>query len=120
MADQITLKSLSIEGKHGYYDTERENGNRFEIDLTASGNFREAIRNNDLTRTFDYEQADKIVRQVMEGESELLIETLCNKIGEQIFRHFSHVDELTVSVRKLNPPIKSAAQYAQITMTWRR
>ncbi len=120
MADQITLKSISIEGKHGYYDVEREKGNRFEVDLEATGQFREAILKNDLTLTFDYEKAEKIVRDVMKGSPERLIETLCHKIGDQMFHSFTHIEKLTVSVRKLDPPIASPAKFAQIRMTWRR
>lgn len=118
--DRITLKSLRFHGKHGYYDEERENGNEFEIDLVAKGDFKPAIKKSDLSGTFDYQQAEEIVRKVMEGPSQLLIETLCTDIGERVFRSFGIVEELRVSVRKLRPPIDTPSEYAEITMTWNR
>lgn len=118
--DRITLKSLKIHGKHGYYPEERENGNHFEIDLTATGNFRGSIKNDNLVETFDYQVADKIVRDVINGPSEKLIETLCVKIGDQLFEKFSSINALTVSLRKMNPPIETPAAYAEITMQWSR
>lgn len=118
--DQITLKSLKIHGKHGYYPEERENGNHFEVDITATGHFRSSIKKDNLEETFDYQVAEKIVADIVNGPSEKLIETLCAKIGDQLFQNFSSIESLTVSLRKMDPPIKTPADYAEITMQWSR
>lgn len=118
--DRITLKSLKIHGKHGYYPEERENGNHFEIDIIASGHFRDSIKTDNLTETFDYQVAEKIVRDVINGASEKLIETLCAKIGDRLFQEFPPLKTLTVSLRKMNPPIETPAAYAEISMQWSR
>lgn len=118
--DRITLKALKVEGKHGYYPEEREKGNRFEIDLIAVGSFRKAISEDDLSKTFDYEKAEKTILKVMNGPSEKLIEKLCAKIGDQLFDQFQQISLLTVSVRKLNPPINTPSDYAEIKMLWKR
>lgn len=120
LPDTITLKSLALHAKHGYYDEEREKGNRFEIDLTASGNFRRSSDGDDLTQTFDYEKAEQVVLDVMNGPPEKLIETLCQKIGNHLFSEFTMIKALSVTVRKLNPPIQTPAAYAEITMRWNR
>lgn len=118
--DRITLKSLKIHGKHGYYPEERQNGNHFEIDITASGNFRKSIKTDNLAETFDYQVAEKIVQDVLNGPSEKLIESLCAKIGDRLFENFSAIQALTISLRKMNPPIATPAAYAEITMQWSR
>ncbi len=118
--DRITIKSLKIHGKHGHHPEERENGNDFEIDIIASGYFRDSIKNDDLTKTFDYKVADKFVRDVINGPSEKLIETLCAKIGDRLFHKFTAIKALTVSLRKMSPPIETPAAYAEITMQWSR
>lgn len=118
--DRITIKSLSFRGKHGYYSEEREEGNAFEVDVTAEGEFRESIRKNDLEKTFNYEMAAMYAEKIISGPSELLIETLCYRIGEAIFEKAESVLKLTVVVRKLHPPIKNDAEYAEIEMTWNR
>lgn len=118
--DKITLKSLKIFGKHGYYDHERKNGNEFEIDVIAKGNFKNAIEGNRLDKTFNYELVEQITRDIFSGPEEKLIETLCQKIGEQIFEKSPLIKNLNISVRKMNPPIQSPAAYAEITMTWKR
>tara|TARA_R100001143_G_C3360849_1_gene135467 strand:+ start:16387 stop:16746 length:360 start_codon:yes stop_codon:yes gene_type:complete len=118
--DKITIKSLKYSGLHGYYDREREDGNVFEIDATAKGDFKSAIENNDLDQTFNYEIVEEVAGKILAGKSEKLIETLCKKIGDDLFERSPHVKELAITVRKLNPPIKTPAAYAEITMVWKR
>lgn len=118
--DRITIKGLSFPGKHGYYPEERESGNEFEVDVIAEGDFKEAIQNNELDRTFNYELAAECAKHVISGPSELLIEALCYRIGEAVFAQAATVKILTVIVRKLHPPIEAEAEYAEIQMTWNR
>ena len=73
--DKITLKSIEYFASHGYYDSEREKGNRFEVDIVAEGDFRKAANEEDLNDTFDYETAEKAASEIMNGTSEKLIET---------------------------------------------
>jgi dihydroneopterin aldolase len=118
--DHITLKSLRFDGKHGYLDKEREAGNRFELDVKAAGYFKASIRGSDLKKTFDYNLVKKVAEDVFTGPSEKLIESLCKRIGDRIFEQAPLVEEMSVSLRKLNPPIGAPCDYAEITMTWKR
>lgn len=118
--DTLTLKSIQLEGKHGYYETEREQGNRFEVDIILKGNLRDAAESDDLALAFDYQAAEQIVRQVIEGPPQHLIESLCKKIGDAIFERFPNVSDLKIALRKLNPPLESPAAYAEIRMQWQR
>lgn len=118
--DILTLKSLKYSAPHGYYHEERERGNDFEVDLQAGGDFRAAISGDQLAQTFDYEKAESLVTSVMEGQPEKLIETLCRRIGKEIFEQITVIEWLRVSVRKMNPPVGRTAKYAEITMEWKR
>jgi dihydroneopterin aldolase len=116
--ETLTLKSLQFHAYHGYYSREREEGNDFEIDLVFSANLRKAGNSDDLRDTIDYQKVTQIAAAVMEGESVKLIETLARRIGDQLFDHFEMVQELTVSVRKLEPPLDVETAYSEITMQW--
>ncbi|TVR15802.1 MAG: dihydroneopterin aldolase [Balneolaceae bacterium] len=118
--DKLTIKALKFRGNHGYYENERLEGNDFELDVSAWGNFREAAQNRELTSTFNYEHVETVALNVLHGEPEKLIETLCMKIGDQLFEKSPRIKKLTVALRKLNPPINIPADYAEITMTWKR
>lgn len=118
--DTITIKALKFYGKHGYYDHEREKGNQFELDVTAKGYFKESVKQDDLNKTFDYQQVEKIAGKVFSGPPEKLIEALCLRVGERIFEQMPLVKQLKVGLRKMNPPIETQAEYAEIIMKWKR
>lgn len=116
----LTLKSIQLEGKHGFFDSERKQGNRFEIDIILKGNFRNAGEKDDLALTPDYRVAEQIANQVITGPSQKLIESLCKKIGDTLFERYTNISELEIALRKLNPPLQSTVKYAEIRMQWQR
>ncbi len=118
--DTLTLKSLQYHGKHGFYELERTEGNEFEVDLVFYADLHQSRTTDDLSQTIDYEKAEQIVRNIMNGPSVKLIETLANKIGDQLFDKFIIAQELEIRVRKLNPPLKTDTEYSQVTCRWSR
>lgn len=114
----LTLKGLRYEARHGYYEREREQGNRFEVDLIFSADLSEAARTDDLEKTIDYERAEALVRGVMHGPSLHLIEALAQRIGDKVYDAFPQLQGLEVRLRKLNPPIQTDCRYTEIVLTW--
>lgn len=120
MLDTLTVKSLQLEGKHGFYESEREIGTLFELDVTVKGNFRDAARSDDLEKAFNYETVVSEAMRVMEGPSRKLIETLCHELGESLFHSHQQILFLEVAIRKLHPPLPEPAAYTEIRMEWQR
>lgn len=118
--DSLILKGLSFHALHGYYERERIEGNDFEVDLVFYADLSKAARNDDLSETVDYQKAEQLVKDIMEGPSRKLIETLTHKIGEQLFGTFQNLHKLEVSVRKLHPPLETETEYSEVRMTWQR
>lgn len=118
--DTLILKSIELEGKHGVHEEERLHGNRFELDVTLRGSFRAAGKSDDLSRTVDYSQIEKIALEVMQGPSKHLIETLCLTIGDRLFEALPGVSTMELALRKLSPPLESPTAWAEIRMQWQR
>ncbi|WP_441001019.1 dihydroneopterin aldolase [Fodinibius sp. SL11] len=118
--ETLTLKSLRFKGYHGYYEKERQQGNDFEVDIIFSADLRKAGDSDQLDDTIDYQEVLSIVKEVMHGPSQKLIETLAKRIGDQLFGQFSQVQSIEVSVRKLHPPLDIETAYSEITMQWQR
>lgn len=118
--DTLTLKGLSYTANHGYYEQERRDGNDFEVDLIFKADLKTAGQNDNLRQTLDYQEAEKIVRQIMTGPSVKLIETLTIKIGDALFEAFPASARLEVVVRKLNPPLQTPTTYSEVRMSWQR
>lgn len=117
--DKLVLKGLRFHGLHGVYEEEKIIGNTFEVDLTFSLSLQEAAENDDLKHTIDYAKARTIVANIMENNSLNLIETLCLKIGSQLFKELQ-AQEIEVKVRKMNPPMDGETEFSEVTMQWPR
>jgi len=114
----LTLNGLQYTARHGVYDKERREGNRFEVDLEFTADFTAAALDDDLTKSIDYEQAEKVVKNVMSGSPVHLIETLAHRIGTRLIETFPSLEKLEVCVRKLNPPFETPCHYSEIRMSW--
>ena len=118
MMDKLVLKGLKFRANHGYFENERVEGNDFEVDLIFKLFLKSAGEHDDLSKTIDYYEAQKIVASVMNGEPVKLIETLVLRIGNKLDKELANVDGFSVTVRKLNPPMEGAAEYSEVTMKW--
>lgn len=117
MADQIELKGLRVLGRHGALDGEQDAAQPFEVDLEVEADFAAAVADDDLAKTVDYslvvEKAMEIVRQ----HRYRLLEALAGAIAEGILE-LGAVQAVTVTVRKLRPPV--AADMASAGVRLRR
>lgn len=118
--DTLTLSGLQYHTKHGVYEKERTEGNAFEVDLIFHAKLKQAGLDDDLSGTINYEDAEAIVRKVMNGPSVQLIETLVAQIGAQLFARFERVSKLEVRVRKLDPPLPTPTEYSEVACSWNR
>ena len=118
--DTLVLKGLQYHAPHGVYESEKIEGNDFEVDLCFELDLKQAASTDDLSQTIDYVRAQELVASIMLGDSLDLIETLAQRIGHLLFTEFEQVLILTVTVRKLQPPIGAPNAYAQCTMKWQR
>ncbi|MEO9885738.1 MAG: dihydroneopterin aldolase [Balneola sp.] len=117
--DKLIIKGLRFHGLHGVYEEEKIIGNTFEVDLEFSFSLQEAAESDNLDKTIDYAKARSIVSAIMENNSLNLIETLCLKIGNQLFEEFKS-ERIKVKVRKMNPPMDGETEYSEVTMQWPR
>ncbi len=90
------------------------------MDVTATGDFRVAGISDDISMAFDYQVVEKIAKEVFEGTSKKLIETLCFSIGDRLFKKFTGISTLEVAVRKMHPPLLTKSEFAEVRMTWQR
>lgn len=98
--DRILLEGLVFFGRHGTLPAERELGQRFVVSVEMSVDLQPAGTTDDLTKTVDYGEVHRKVRDIVEGESVNLIETVAEKIASAILENHSSVDGVRVRVEK--------------------
>ncbi|MEX2478188.1 MAG: dihydroneopterin aldolase [Gracilimonas sp.] len=118
--DTLTVSGMKFLGYHGVQEFEKEEGNNFLVDVDFHTDLSKAGTSDDLKEAINYTEVQQITAEIINGEPVDLIETLCFKIGEALFKTFTGCDKIDVQVRKLNPPISAPIDHTKVRMSWPR
>jgi dihydroneopterin aldolase len=119
MNGRIALEGLEFHAFHGVYPHERESGNWFEVDIAVETDFSAAAKSDNLSGTVDYETLYRIVKAEMEKPSKLL-ETVAEKIINDVLDQLTAVSSVEVSISKINPPIGGKCKKAVVSISKNR
>ena len=97
----IRLEGLSVFGHHGARPYEKEAGQRLEVDLELEPSDDRAERSDRLADAVDYDRLYQTVREVVEGKSFHLLESLAAATAEAVLERFE-VRRVKVRISKQN------------------
>jgi dihydroneopterin aldolase len=97
--DRILLEGMSFQGRHGVRPAEREHAQEFKVDVEVDCDLSEPGRTDRIEDTVDYRQIRAIVKEVIEGDSKKLLETLADHIAEQVLQ-LPRVAGVSVRIKK--------------------
>jgi len=106
MTGRIELRGLRVLGHHGALEGEQDSAQPFEVDLEVEADLARAARDDDLEETVDYSLVVETARTVVEKGRFRLLEALAGAIADGVLE-LPRVDAVTVTVRKLRPPVPS-------------
>ena len=115
MIGRIVLEGLEFHAFHGVYPHERESGNFFEVDIAVETDFSKAAATDELLGTVNYETLFKMVKDEMEQPSKLL-ETVAEKVANDVLEFFPNVVSVEFRISKLNPPIGGKCRKATVSL----
>ena len=119
MTGRVALEGLSFHAYHGVYAHERNTGNNFEVDIAVETDFSLAAVHDDITGTVDYEVLYRIVKDEMEKPSRL-IETVAEKIVNDVLSELPAVIKVDLTIAKLTPPIGGKCRKALVSISKKR
>ncbi|HXQ90039.1 MAG TPA: dihydroneopterin aldolase [Acidimicrobiales bacterium] len=102
--DRVEVRGLRVDGVHGVLAEERTTAQPFEVDLDLYLDTAPAASTDDLARTADYAAAVDRTVAVITGPPRLLLESLAGAVAQRVLED-PRVDAVTVTVRKLRPPL---------------
>ena len=114
----ISLRNIVVFGFHGVHLEEKTLGQRFEIDLEYRLANPPLPWIDEESATVSYVDAYDIVSRVSAEKSFNLIETLANRIIEEMRSRFS-IDLIVVRIRKPSVPIQGILDNAGVEVVWR-
>jgi dihydroneopterin aldolase len=105
--DKIQLEGMVFYGYHGVNPEEQALGQRFVVDLEVERDLRAAGLSDDLRDTVNYSHLFRLVKEIMEGPSHKLLESLAEDIAQRVLDGFD-VDSVRVRVKKPHAPMKGS------------
>lgn len=115
-SDRIELRGLQVTGTHGVLPEERRRAQPFEIDIDIEMDLTAAAQTDELDRTADYGAVIDAVATVVQGPHSDLMEHLAGRLVQSIREQAPTASAVTVSVRKLRPPVPFHLSSAGVTI----
>jgi dihydroneopterin aldolase len=101
---KIRFNNMIFYAHHGYYQAERELGQKFQVDMELVFDFQKAISSDDLKDTVNFESVYQSVHHIFSSYKFTLLETLADRISDEILNNFP-VESVLIRVRKPNVPL---------------
>ncbi len=111
--DIIRLKNMIFYAHHGYYEAERELGQKFEVDIEVQCDFKPAAETDDLKKTIDYRKIYDISKEIFEKSKFKLIETVAERMAKQLLQ-LPGITNVRIRVRKPHVPLNGLLDFVEI------
>ena len=115
----VALHGAEFYGKHGFYPEEQLLGSRFVVDISADFEPKGELLHDKLTDTVNYEHLYELTYAQMQKPRKL-IESLCQAIIDDVVHHYSLVEKVTVTIKKLYPPLPGKVAHSSVTITYQK
>ena len=118
MSDKIRVTGIEGLGYHGLYDSEREIGQPFVVDVVLKLDLEKAGQTDEIQYTVDYNDIAQLIYNEIVGPPMKLLETMVEKICQKIFAAYPPIEEIEVTVHKPRAPI--SVPFGDVSITIKR
>jgi dihydroneopterin aldolase len=101
-------------GYHGVLPEEQKLGQRFSVDLSLCYDMKDAAKSDNVENAVDYSNVFEICKRNLEQEKFKLLETLCDRLLDEILRDCPRVLRVEVIIKKPSVPIHGVLDYAAV------
>lgn len=112
----VHLYDLRLFGYHGVYPEEQRIGGIFIVNVSVGWEPPASVI-RDLDETIDYTHLYQLVKERMDTATPLL-ETLAMDITAIIRERFSQVTKISISIKKLHPPVNNFEGSLGVSFEW--
>ena len=115
----IQIEGMEFFAYHGCFKEERVIGTRFLVDIGIEIETTEAEETDDLKKTLNYQAVYKLIKDEMDIKSHLL-EHVCWRIINGVYKHYPETRHVKVKVMKLNPALADGGKVKHVSVTLER
>jgi len=100
---------------HGCFEAENIAGNFFKVDIRLEANLVNSSLSDKLEDTVNYQRVYELIAEEMKIQSKLL-ENVCHRIIDKLYKTFKEISKIRVKVSKLNPPMGGKIEKVSVTI----
>ena len=112
---KIHVENIRTKSYHGCLKEEEIIGGDYRTDVWIMLNKNYSIKTDELNQTVDYGAVTDVVVQEMAMRSKL-IESVCERIVDGVFKLSANIDWVEAKVCKINPPIDGDVQNVSVVI----
>ncbi|XP_064983194.1 dihydroneopterin aldolase 2-like isoform X2 [Musa acuminata AAA Group] len=109
--DKLILRGLQFHGFHGVKPEEKKLGQKFVIDVDAWMDLSNAGKSDDISDTVSYTAIYRILKEVVEGPSQNLLESVAHLIANTTLLQFPQISAVRVKVGKPHVAVRGTIDY---------
>lgn len=110
------IVDLAIHAHVGLYEQEKISGNDFLVNLSYSAPFESAAITDNLNDAVNYGDVCAMVEDIFLKANCNLLEQIAQLTVNTLKENFPLIQDLSVTVTKLNPPVSQAVKGISITV----
>ncbi|MCF8225807.1 MAG: dihydroneopterin aldolase [Bacteroidales bacterium] len=114
---QIKIEGMEFYAFHGHYKEEQIVGNRFLVDLEIETDMEVPAASDSLEDAVNYQVAYRVVKDEMKRHTSNLLENIGKRILDAIYNELNGIESVTVTIRKMNPPMGGPIKNVSVRMT---
>ena len=119
MKATVKVENLKIYAFHGCMEEEKIIGSDYVVNMSAVCSVGKKVFEDEIGGTVDYVDLARIAKREMSIRSKLL-EAVVNRIINSCFNEISVLEQISVTVSKINPPINADVESVSVSMEKKR
>ncbi|MEX0797604.1 MAG: dihydroneopterin aldolase [Acidimicrobiia bacterium] len=119
MTDRIRISGIEVLARHGVLDSEKQNDQKFLIDLDLTLDLGAAAATDRLEDTVDYGELSQRTHDYVASNSFDLIERLAHGVAD-LAMEYPKVEAVEVTVHKPDAPIEVPFEDVSVTVSRER
>ena len=117
---KILIKDLVLYGYHGVNESEKKKGQYFVYNLEIKLKKNYKVEDDAIENTLNYSEAIRILKRTNNDNRFDLLETLSYTCAAELFMMSELIEEIKITVEKINPPIRGKLKSVGVTLKLKR
>lgn len=109
--DKIIMENMSFYGYHGVLEEEKVLGQKFFVDAYLYLPLKKAGDTDNLNFSVSYGEVYETVKKIVTCEKFNLIETIAERICNEIFLYYPMVQKILIRIKKPEAPVAGIFDY---------